>query len=114
MVKLKPFEIKIKPYVSDLQELGFSKYEAEIYITLLQNYPSTAYEISKLAKLPRSNTYSALDSLTQKKAVQPVSENPIQYAPIRPEILFKQISEETSSKCLTLLDNLKNIQLNIF
>ena len=110
MAKLKRIEIEIKPFVSDLQDLGFSRYEAEIYITLLQNYPSTAYEISKLANLPRSNTYAALDSLTQKMAVQPVSQNPIQYAPIKPDILFHQISDETSSKCKRLLENLENIQ----
>jgi sugar-specific transcriptional regulator TrmB len=110
MVKLKRIENTIKPLVSDLQDLGFSKYEAEIYITLLKNFPSTAYEISKLANLPRSNTYAALDSLTKKMAVQPVSQNPIQYAPIKPEILFNQISDETSLKCEKLLTNLESIQ----
>jgi predicted transcriptional regulator len=63
----------------DLQTLGFSDYEAKAYIALVKLQPATAYEVSKEAGLPKANSYSVLESLSKKEAVQPVSQNPVRY-----------------------------------
>jgi sugar-specific transcriptional regulator TrmB len=92
--------------VADLQRIGFSEYEARTYMSLLQVNPATAYEVSKHSGLPRANTYGALDALTQKNAVQPVTESPVRYAPVRPEVLLDRLSSELNGVCDRLKDHL--------
>lgn len=85
--------------IHDLQRLGFSEYEACTYMSLLQSNPATAYEVSKNAGLPRANTYAALESLTKKQAVQPVSESPVRYVPVEPSVLLERISADVNDLC---------------
>lgn len=96
--------------VGDLQRLGFSDYEARTYLSLLQVHPATAYEISKHTGLPRANTYGALGNLTRKRAVQPVSEHPVRYAPVAPEVLLDRLATEVSDTCLRLKDSLQSME----
>lgn len=88
--------------LSGLQGLGFSDYEARVYVGLLKSAPSTAYELSKQTGVPRANVYSALENLTTKGAVQPVGERPARYAPVPPKDLLKSIAENTSLLCTEL------------
>ncbi len=94
---------------SDLQRLGFSEYEARTYLTLLQLKPATAYEVSREAGLPRSNTYSALESLTKKMAVQPISESPVRYVPVEPAVLLGRMSREVKDVCERLKNDLRGV-----
>ena len=36
-------------FISDLMALGFTEYEAKVYIALLGSYPNTGYQLSKQA-----------------------------------------------------------------
>lgn len=110
MARVKRDAAESHPMVRELQGLGFSEYEARTYLTLLRGYPATAYEVSKAANLPRSNTYAALDSLAHKHAVQPVSRQPARFAPVSPEILLNQISEETAERCRGLAKELSELE----
>lgn len=92
--------------VADLKRLGFTEYEARVYVQLLRQSPATAYEISKSSNVPRPNTYHALDALTQRGAVLPVNENPVRYVAADPQELFDTISRQTRSLCSTLADRL--------
>lgn len=85
--------------VEALQELGFTDYEARAYLALAQSYPATAYEVAKLSALPRANVYSVLRQLEAKGAIQPVSENPIRYAPRNPEEFFGRTARQTAALC---------------
>jgi hypothetical protein len=55
----------VTKYSKELQELGFTDYEAKIYISLLQSSPVTAYEISK-NPLFWGGTKNQVSSLEQK------------------------------------------------
>lgn len=90
----------------DLKRLGFTEYEARVYVQLLRQSPATAYEISKSSGVPRPNTYHALDALAQRGAVLPVNENPVRYVAADPQELFDTISRQTRSLCTTLADRL--------
>lgn len=100
----------VTKYSKELQELGFTDYEAKIYISLLQNSPETAYEISKNNALPRPNVYSALDSLEKKQAVQKVSLDPVRFVPVNPATLFSRISKAVQDRCLALEIGLEKLQ----
>ena len=87
---------------ADLKRLGFTEYEARVYVELLRESPATAYEIAKAAGLPRPNTYHALDALARRGAVLPVSESPIRYVAAEPRGLLDAISRQTSALCADL------------
>jgi HTH-type transcriptional regulator, sugar sensing transcriptional regulator len=92
--------------VADLKRLGFTEYEARVYIQLLRQSPATAYEVSKSSNVPRPNTYHALDALAQRGAVLPVNENPVRYVAADPEALFETISRQTRALCANISDRL--------
>lgn len=94
---------------SEMQKLGFTDYEAKIYIRLLRQYPATAYELSKVTGVPRANAYHALDSLLRKEAVQPVSEDPVRYVPVPPQILLEGIAGSTRQRCESLIRKLDSM-----
>lgn len=93
----------------DLKRIGFTDYEARIYIQLLRQSPATAYEIAKHAGVPRPNTYQALEALTQRRAVLPVSENPARYVAADPEQLFDSIARQTRTLCTDLAKRLSAV-----
>lgn len=93
----------------DLRRLGFTEYEARVYIQLLRQSPATAYEISKSTGVPRPNTYQALEALAQRSAVLPVSETPVRYVAAKPSELFDTIARQTQTLCNNLADRLSAI-----
>lgn len=93
----------------ELRRLGFTEYEARVYIQLLRQSPATAYEISKSTGVPRPNTYQALEALAQRAAVLPVSENPVRYVAARPSELFDTIARQTQALCNDLATRLSAI-----
>lgn len=104
--KLAIAETDTSDLLGDLKRLGFTEYEAKIYVQLLRMPPSTAYEISKGANVPRPNTYHALEALAQRGAVLPVSENPVRYVAASPREFLAAISHQTSALCTDLSDRL--------
>ncbi len=97
-------QIKDGDLRSDLQSLGFSEHEARAYLALYRLQPATAYEIAKLAGLPKANAYSVLDSLSSKEAAQPISEAPVRYIAVAPNILFERIATATARRCAKLIE----------
>jgi predicted transcriptional regulator len=85
--------------LSDLRALGFTDYEAKVYVQLLRQSPATAYEISKNAGVPRPNTYNALESLAQRGVVLPVSEGPVRYVAAPPGQLLNDLTRRTTAIC---------------
>ena len=81
--------------LTGLRQLGFTDYEARIYVQLLKTSPATAYEVAKAAGVPRANTYAALEALAQRGAVLPVNEEPLRYVAAPPKTLFEGISRQT-------------------
>ncbi len=92
--------------LEDIKRLGFTEYEARVYIQLLRQSPATAYEISKNASVPRPNTYHALEALVQRGAVLPVSEVPVRYVAADPRVLFDTIARQANTLCVSLAERL--------
>ncbi len=98
---------KLADILRNLQSLGFSDYEAKAYVSLLKVQPATAYEVSKEAGIPKANCYTVLESLSKRESVQPISEAPMRYVAVPPEILFDRITKSTEHRCKQLIDDLK-------
>ncbi len=77
--------------LKELQKLGFTEYEAKIYLALLKEYPTTGYQISKNSGVPRSMVYEALGRLHAKGAVmETVEARATYYRPLPPDTLLDQ------------------------
>lgn len=74
---------------AQLTELGFTEYEARVYLALLDDYPATGYQISKEAGVPRSMVYEALGRLKGRGAVLATpDERATLYRPLPPDVLL--------------------------
>jgi len=49
-----------------LKKLGFTEYEAKVYLALLSKHPATAYTISKASGVPHSRVYDIARRLIKK------------------------------------------------
>jgi Cd2+/Zn2+-exporting ATPase len=82
--------------VSDLIDIGFSEYEAKVYIALLSRYPETGYQIGKAAGVPRSMVYEALGRLEHRGAVLSTKEEKATfYRPVAPDQFLERKRDET-------------------
>ncbi|MDF2536313.1 MAG: TrmB family transcriptional regulator, partial [Bacillales bacterium] len=52
--------------IEKFSEIGFSKNEAKVYITLLRESALNGYEISKKSGVPRSMVYAVIAKLVVK------------------------------------------------
>jgi HTH-type transcriptional regulator, sugar sensing transcriptional regulator len=86
--------------LAGLRRLGFTDYEARIYVRLLQqDRPSTAYEVAKTTGVPRPNAYAALETLAQRGAVLPVSAAPARYVAAPPGDFLDGVARQTRTLC---------------
>jgi len=81
-----------------LQDLGFSQYEAQAYVALLQQNPLNGYELARLSGVPRANIYHVLARLEDRGAVLRLDvEAGSRYAPVPAEELFRGIRARLQS-----------------
>jgi sugar-specific transcriptional regulator TrmB len=99
--------------ILDLISLGFTEYEAKVYIALLGDHPSTGYHISKKAGIPRSMVYEALGRLSGRGAVLQAGEDrATHYRPLPPEILLDRYMHEQERRVIHLRKYLKNLYVD--
>ncbi len=77
-----------------MMELGFTKYEALAYISLVQESPATRYEISKRSGVPRSAIYNIIHRLEQKGLVNALATKPESYIPLPPEHMINYLENQ--------------------
>jgi len=81
--------------ISDLGALGFTEYEAKVYLALLAHHPATGYQVSKQAGIPRSMVYEALGRLDARGAVLKTEEpKATLYRPMPPRALLDRVAEQ--------------------
>ncbi len=82
-------------HLEDLIKIGFTEYEAKVYLSLLSENPSSGYQISKKAGVPRSMVYEALGRLHARGAVLRTEEQRTTiYRPVPPEMLLDRYEQE--------------------
>jgi sugar-specific transcriptional regulator TrmB len=68
--------------VEALERLGLTGYEAKVFIALQQLGSGTAREVHRVADVPRSQVYSAAESLEGRGLLDVQQSQPIQYRPV--------------------------------
>ena len=96
-----------------MSELGFTKYEARAYVSLLQNYPVTRYELSKNSGVPRSAIYDVTRRLQDYGAVSVLSTKPEKYIPLPPEEFLKMLEQRFKNKVEEFRKSLSEVSINI-
>lgn len=83
-----------KQLVTGLTQIGFTEYEAKVYLALLVDHPATGYQISKDSGVPRSMTYETLSRLSSKGAVlESIEGRSTFYSPVPPQVLLDRYQE---------------------
>lgn len=78
---------------SDLMRIGFTEYEAKVYLALLSDHPTTGYQISKKSGVPRSMVYETLSRLHARGAVMETVEGRSTLCrPLPPDVLVDQFA----------------------
>jgi HTH-type transcriptional regulator, sugar sensing transcriptional regulator len=83
-----------------LKSLGLTKYEALVYIALLQASGATATRIHELSGVPRASVYPVLERLSQKQLVTVSNTSPKRFNPMCPdkaiEILLLSVENDAA------------------
>lgn len=98
--------------VNALEKLGFSSYEARVYIGLLKSNPVTGYQLSKLSGVPRSRIYETLDRLTARGYAVALQSDPMEFKPLAVKELLVQLQEQFDGALSTLDQELSQISTN--
>ena len=79
----------------DLVQIGFTEYEAKVYLALLSENPATGYQLSKKSGVPRSMVYETLSRMKGRGAVlETIEGRATLYRPLPPEILLDRLEQE--------------------
>jgi sugar-specific transcriptional regulator TrmB len=80
-----------------LKSLGLTKYEALVYIALIQATGATATELHELSGVPRASVYPVLERLFQKRLVSISNTSPKRFSPVKPDDAIEQLLESIES-----------------
>ena len=79
-------------FILKLKSVGFTDYEARIFIALLQGHLMSASEIAEAAKIRRTDVYSVLKSFVEKGYCNEIETNTIlKYEIIDPDVILDKI-----------------------
>jgi sugar-specific transcriptional regulator TrmB len=93
-----------------LTQIGFTEYEARIYLALLQDNPATGYQLSKRSGVPRSMAYEALGRLDTRGAVLQTSDGKsTRYRPLPPQMLLARERAEHNKRIDALVQGLDEL-----
>jgi sugar-specific transcriptional regulator TrmB len=96
--------------LSALADLGFTEYEARIYLALLRESPANGYQLSKRTGVPRSMVYEALGRLHARGAVlKSGDERSTIYRPLPPDELLDRYDRHHKQLIAGLRDNLSSL-----
>ena len=79
---------------------------------MLKKFPTTGYEVSKLANIPQARTYDTLKVLEQKNVVVPSNTKPVSYTPIKPKQLLSSYQKKMNSTLTYLEKHLPEVKEN--
>jgi sugar-specific transcriptional regulator TrmB len=96
--------------VSRLRDLGFSLYEARLYVALLRGGAQNGNEVAKQANVPSSKVYTALDKLAGEGVVQSFKRGTsTRFTAIPPNELVARLRKQFNAPLDFLADELPKV-----
>ncbi|MCK5853373.1 TrmB family transcriptional regulator, partial [bacterium] len=99
----------MKDTVTLLQNIGFTQYEARVYLALLQQPQISGYEIAKISGVPASKIYPVLSKLLNKEALIALDTDPKKYIPKPPDEIIRNLKSDYLDTVNKLDDELGEI-----
>jgi len=100
--------------ISELKQIGYTEYEAKVYLALLSQYPATGYQLSKASGVPRSMVYETLRRLHSRGAVlETIEERATLYRPLPPLTLIDSHEADHERLVHNLKSGLQEIYTSI-
>ena len=96
--------------IEKLKELGFTSYEAKVYVALLKKSPSTGYEVAQLANIPQSRAYDTLKTLEEKNVVAASNTKPVSYIPVKPKQILNSYKKKMDTTLAYLDKHLPSVK----
>jgi sugar-specific transcriptional regulator TrmB len=90
-----------------IRQLGFSDYEAKCYLSLFERESLAVSEVSALAKIPRPNTYDAMEKLLARGLIVSIPGKIKKYSVSDPWILREKSLESLTTSMEMELENLE-------
>ena len=84
--------------ISVLKGIGFTKYEAQAYVTLTSLISATASEIAEKSNIPRSKIYDVLKKLVEKNFIDVEDGRPLTYTVKSPVEVLSREKEKINSQ----------------
>ena len=95
----------------NLQKIGFTKLESEIYLDLLKNSGLTGYQIAKNLNISRSSVYPTLDAMYKKGYILLVQGDAQTYVAEDSEVLINRLKRDFKTSADSLDAQLKSIKV---
>ena len=96
--------------VGRLAVMGFTEYEAKVYVALQQRSPATGYQLAKDSGVPRSTIYEVLGKLIARgAAVTQAFGDTVRYAPMPPDLLLDRMRHELEGALDQLADGFRQM-----
>ena len=93
-----------------LAELGYTEYEADALVTLLEESPATASELSDRSSLPRSRVYDVMDDLADRGFVEVCEGEPREFRATPPEAITASLADRYEAHIEHLEDSLAALE----
>lgn len=90
-----------------VQDLGFTEYEAKVYLALLDESPASGYRVAQNSGVPRAKVYEVLGGLVRRGAVLANYSDPVRYAPLSPQELVARRRQEMEGSIRAAEENLE-------
>lgn len=96
--------------VTGFQQLGFTAYEAKVYVALLERPGSTGYEVARRSGVPRSKVYEVLEGLVARDVVHTSQDGEqVLYHPLPYPVLLHRRRSETTRLIDGLMEALADV-----
>ncbi len=99
----------MKKLILSLQQLGFTQYEAQVYLALIQQSNVSGYELAKVSGVPASKIYAILKKLIDRQIVLIIDSDPKKYVPVPPEEVLSRLKGEYVDTIDGLTDKLDHL-----
>ena len=93
--------------IEQLGTVGFTEYEAKVYVALQRCSPATGYQVAKESGVPRSTIYEVLSKLIARGAAVTQSlGDMVRYTPVPPDLVLDRMRHEFEDTLDNLADAL--------
>lgn len=100
---------KEKQLVQKIESIGFTEYEAKVFLVLYKGYRMSAAEIAKQAKIPRTSVYDILKSFVKKGICNEIdTPSKLIYEVIAKKVLEDKVIYETEKEYKNRLKSIRD------